>query len=61
VVTAPINRGVDSTQSGALTAYIYVFRKINVGVDDSLYGTEWAWGKVVSVFVDKGQPVNQEP
>jgi hypothetical protein len=61
VVTAPVNSGVDWAQSGALTLYIYVFRKISVGLDDALYGGEWAWGKAVSVFVPKGQPVNQEP
>ncbi len=61
VVTAPVNSGVDWAQHGALTLYIYVFRKISVGLDDALYGGEWAWGRVVSVFVRKGQPVNQEP
>lgn len=61
VVTDPINRGVDWTQRGALTLYIYVFRKISVGLDDGLYGGEWVWGKVVSMFVSKGQPVNQQP
>jgi hypothetical protein len=61
VVTAPVNNGVDWAQSGAITAYVYVFRKISVGLDDGLYGGEWAWGKVVSLFVEEGQPVNQEP
>ncbi len=61
VVTAPVNSGVDWAQSGALTLYIYAFRQISVGLDDTLYGGEWVWGKVVSVFVREGQPVNQEP
>jgi len=61
VMTSPVNSGVDWAQSGALTLYIYVFRKISVGLDDGLYGGEWAWGEVVSQFVDKGQPVDQRP
>jgi hypothetical protein len=61
VVTTPVNDGVDWAQSGALTLYITVFRKVSVGIDDGLYGGEWVWGKVVSMFVDTGQPVNQRP
>ena len=63
-VTTPINDGVDWTQTGALTLYIYVARKISVGLDDALYGGEWAWGEIVSIFVgqeEPAQPVDQRP
>ena len=61
VATKPVDDGVDWLQSGALTTYIYLARKISVGLDDGLYGGEWVWGKVVSLFVSNGQPVDQNP
>lgn len=60
-VTAPINRPVDWAQRGAITAYLYVFREINVAFDTALHGSEWGWGRVVSLFVETGEPVNQAP
>ena len=59
-VTAPINDVVDWAQSGAITGYTWVFRQINIGVDDILYGWEWVWGGVVSLFVDVGSADDEE-
>ncbi len=61
VATAPVNDAVDWAQSGSIAGYLYVFRWINTGVVDVLYGSEWGWGEVVSLFVDTGEPVNQAP
>ncbi len=60
-VTAPINGAMDWAQSGAITGYTWVFRQINLGIDNVLYECEWAWGGVVSLFVDTGEPVDQAP
>lgn len=60
-VTAPVNRGVDWTQHGAIALYVRVFHKISVGLDDALYGGEWMWGKCISLFVPAGKPVKQLP
>lgn len=49
--TAPVNRGVDWTQSGAIALYVHVFHKVSVGLDYALDGCETAWGGVVWCFV----------
>jgi hypothetical protein len=51
VATAPINSGVDWTQSGAIALYVHVFHKVSVGLDYAIDGCEAAWGGVVGVFV----------
>lgn len=51
VATAPVNQGVDWTQSGAIALYVHVFHKVSVGLDYGLDGCEAAWGRVVGVFV----------
>jgi hypothetical protein len=58
-VTAPINDVADWAQYGAVTGYIYVFREIDIGLDNVLYAGEWLWGGLVSLFVDDAEPVNQ--
>jgi len=60
-VTAPINSAVDWMQFGAIEGYLYVFREINIGLDNALYGWEWCWGGSVSLFVDTAVPVDQAP
>ena len=49
--TAPVNTGVDWTQSGAIALYVYVFHKVSVGLDYALDGCETAYGSVVWCFV----------
>lgn len=51
VVTAPVNRGVDWAQSGAMTLYIWAFREVSNGLDSTIDGGEAAWGRVVWCFV----------
>lgn len=51
VATAPINQGVDWTQSGAIALYVNVFHKVSVGLDYTIDGCEKAWGGVVWCFV----------
>ncbi|MFH1741693.1 MAG: hypothetical protein ABIH23_22025 [bacterium] len=51
VVTAPVNRGVDWTQNGAIALYVHVFHKVSVGLDYAIDGGEAAWGRVVWCFV----------
>ena len=51
VVTAPVNRGVDWTQSGAIALYVYICHKVSVGLDYAIDGGETAWGGVVWCFV----------
>jgi hypothetical protein len=58
-VTAPLNDAMDWAQFGAVTGYIYVFHQMDIGLDNVLYGTEWLWGGLVSLFVDDAEPVNQ--
>ena len=50
-VTAPVNHGMDWTQDGAITLYVYVCYKVNIGLDSALDGCESAWGGVVWCFV----------
>jgi hypothetical protein len=52
---------MDWAESAAMTGYIWVFREINIGLDNFLYGCEWAWGSAVSIFVETGEPVDQAP
>ena len=56
--TAPVNRGVDWAQSGALALYVKVFHKVSVGLDSALDGCETAWGGVVWCFVWQRQPAD---
>ncbi|MFZ2633562.1 MAG: hypothetical protein WA081_21375 [Desulfosalsimonadaceae bacterium] len=49
--TAPVNKGVDWTQSGAIALYVHVFHKVSVGLDYAIDGGEAAWGGVVSCFL----------
>jgi hypothetical protein len=49
--TAPVNRGVDWAQSGAIALYVHVFHKVSVGLDYAIDGGEAAWGGVVWCFV----------
>jgi len=49
--TAPVNRSVDWTQSGAIALYVHVFHKVSVGMDYAIDGGEAAWGSVVWCFV----------
>lgn len=51
VATAPVNKGVDWTQSGAIALYVHVFHKVSVGLDYAIDGYEAAWGKIVWCFV----------
>lgn len=50
-MTAPINRGMDWAQSGAVTLYIRIFREVSNGLDSAIDGCEAAWGRVVWCFV----------
>lgn len=49
--TAPVNRGADWAQSGAIALYVRVFHKVSVGLDRVLDGYETAWGGLVWCFV----------
>jgi len=49
--TAPVNKGVDWTQSGAIALYVHVFHKVSVGLDYAIDGGEAAWGSIVGCFV----------
>jgi hypothetical protein len=49
--TAPLNRGADWAQSGAIALYVQVFHKVSVGLDSALDGCEAAYGAVVWCFV----------
>ncbi len=50
-VTAPVNRGVDWAQTGAIALYVQVVHKVSVGLDSALDGGETAWGGVVWCFL----------
>ena len=58
-VTTPVNDAVDWAQFAAVTGYVYVFRELGIGLDNFLYGAEWAWGALVSLFVGDAEPVDQ--
>ena len=49
--TAPINRGVDWSQDGAISLYVYVFHKVSVGLDSAIDGGEAAWRGLLWCFL----------
>ena len=50
--TEPVNKGTDWTQRGAIALYVYVFQKVNIGLDSAIDGCEYAWGGMAWCFVD---------
>lgn len=50
-VTAPVNCGVDRTQTGAIALYVYAVHKMNLGLDSMIDMGETTWGGIVGVFV----------
>jgi len=50
--TAPVNQGVDWAQKGTIALYVYVFRKVNQGLDSAIDGCEAAWCGVAWCFVE---------
>jgi hypothetical protein len=49
--TAPVNRGVYWTQKGAISLYVTVFHKVDVGLDITIDCFQTAYGGVVGLFV----------
>jgi len=49
--TAPVNRGVDWTQKGAISLYVTIFYKVDVGLDRAIDCFQAAYGGVIGLFV----------
>ena len=49
--TAPVNRGIDWAQGGAIALYINVVHKVSIGIDSAIDGCEAAWGGLMWCFV----------